>query len=74
MASETLNEYRGMSGEQLHEHEEELRTKLFKLKTTASTEKVKDVSQFQKIKKDIARLKTIQREQELKKQNAKAQA
>jgi large subunit ribosomal protein L29 len=63
--SETLKEFRKMAKDQLAEREQELRTELFKLKTTNATEKVKDVSQFRKIKKDIARIKTIQRQQEI---------
>ena len=66
MATEALKEFRKMAKDQLAEREQELRNELFKLKTTNATEKVKDVSQFRKIKKDIARIKTIQREQENK--------
>jgi large subunit ribosomal protein L29 len=64
MATETLKEFRKMAKDQLAEREQELRTELFKLRTTNATEKVKDSSQFRKIKKDIARIKTIQRQQE----------
>jgi len=67
MATEALKEFRKMAKDQLAEREQELRNELFKLKTTNATEKVKDVSQFRKIKKDIARIKTIQREQETNK-------
>jgi large subunit ribosomal protein L29 len=66
MATETLKEFRKMAKDQLAEREQELRTELFKLRTTNATEKVKDNSQFRKIKKDIARIKTIQRQQETK--------
>jgi len=66
MATETLKEFRKMAKDQLAEREQELRTELFKLRTTNATEKVKDNSQFRKIKKDIARIKTLQREQETK--------
>jgi large subunit ribosomal protein L29 len=67
MATETLKEFRKMAKDQLAEREQELRTELFKLRTTNATEKVKDSSQFRKIKKDIARIKTIQRQQETNK-------
>jgi large subunit ribosomal protein L29 len=70
MATESLKEYRKMAPDQLKEKEQELRTELFKLRTTGATEKVKDSSQFKKVKKDIARVLTIQRQNELK--NAKA--
>jgi len=70
MASESLKEYLKMAPDQLKEKEQELRTELFKLRTNGATEKVKDSSQFKKVKKDIARIKTVQRQHELK--NAKA--
>lgn len=38
-----------------------LRSKLFKLRTQMTTEKVEDTSQFRKIRKDIARLETARR-------------
>ena len=44
----------------LKEREADLRKQLFDLKTRNSSEKVKDTSQFRKIKKDIARLLTLQ--------------
>ncbi len=59
MASETLKEFRKMAPDQLRVREQELREELFKLKTQSATEKVKDVSQFRKIKKDIARILTL---------------
>jgi large subunit ribosomal protein L29 len=66
MATETLKEVRKMAPDQLAKHEEELRDELFKLKTRSATEKVKDLSQFKKLKKDIARVLTIRREAEIK--------
>ena len=38
-----------------------LRSKLFKLRTQMTTEKVEDTSQFRKIRQDIARLETARR-------------
>ena len=67
MATEALKEYRKMATDQLKEREQELRTELFKLRTTSATEKVKDTSKFQKVKKDIARILTVLRETEMKK-------
>jgi len=72
MATETLKEYRKMANDQLQERERELRQELFKLRTGEATEKVKDTSRFGKIKKDIARIQTILRDQELKTSKAKA--
>jgi ribosomal protein L29 len=69
MASESLKEYRKMAADQLKEKEGELRSELFKVKT--STDKVKDTSKARKTRKEIARILTVQREAELKK-NAKA--
>ena len=70
MATETLKELRKLNEKELVTKESELRTELFKLRTGEVTEKVKDTSKFQKIKKDIARIKTILRESELKKSKA----
>ena len=72
MATETLKEFRKMAPDLLKEKEQELRTELFKLRTSGATEKVKDSSQFRKVKKDIARILTILREQQLKNAPAKA--
>jgi large subunit ribosomal protein L29 len=72
MATETLQEFRKMGSDQLKEREQELRTELFKLRTGGATEKVKDTTKAGKIKKDIARILTIQREQELKNKTTKA--
>lgn len=73
MATETLKEYRKMPNDELKHKEEELRLELFKLRTGGATEKVKDTSKVGKKKKDIARIKTILREQEIK-TSQKAQA
>ena len=66
MATETLKEYRKMAHDELAHKEQELREALFKLRTGGATEKVKDTSKAGKLKKDIARIKTLLREQELK--------
>ena len=70
MATETLKEFRKMATDQLKAREEELRSELFKLRTGGTTEKVKDTARSGKIKKDIARILTILRAQELKKAQA----
>ena len=73
MATETLKDYRKMAKDELVNKEAELRGELFKLRTGGATEKVKDTSRAGKIKKDIARIKTILHEQEIKNsQQAKA--
>ena len=63
MATDTLKEFRKMAKDQLQEREQELRTELFKLHTGGVTEKVKDTSKFRKVKKDIARIQTLLRQQ-----------
>ena len=49
-----------LSGEELEIEIDNLRKKLFELKTQSVTEKIQDTSQFKKIRKDIARLLTEQ--------------
>ena len=71
MPNEALKEFRQMSPEQLTTREDELRTELFKLRTGAATEKVKDSSKTGKIKKNIARILTLRR---MKSQDSKAKA
>jgi len=57
---------RGMSDEQLGLTLRETAEHLFKLRFQSETEKVKDPSEIQKARQEIARIKTIQRERELK--------
>lgn len=66
--TETIKEFRGMADDQLNERLGNLRVELFKLREKNASEKVKDVSQFNKLRKDIARIET------LKSQRAKAAA
>lgn len=47
-----------LSEEELDLEVERLRRRMFELRTQAVTEKIQDISQFKKIKKDIARLLT----------------
>jgi large subunit ribosomal protein L29 len=67
MPTETLKEFRKMATDELQQREQELRSELYKLRTGGAIEKVKDTSTFRKIKKDIARVQTLLREQELNK-------
>jgi len=46
-------------------------TKLFDLRTQTTTEKVEDTSQFKKLRKDIARLKTEARARQIKASSGK---
>ncbi|HVT80793.1 MAG TPA: 50S ribosomal protein L29 [Phycisphaerae bacterium] len=72
MATETLKEFRKMATDQLKSREEELRKELFGLRTGGAAEKVKDTTKAGKLKKDIARIKTILRQQELEASRKKA--
>jgi len=63
----SVKEFRNLDATQLKEKEAELRKVLFELKTQSATEKVKDISQFKKTRKDIARVQTLRRQSELSK-------
>ena len=59
------SEYRQMSGEQLTHELRQLIEELFRLTVQAATERLDAPSNLRKLRRDIARIKTIQREQEL---------
>jgi large subunit ribosomal protein L29 len=63
-------EYRGMSDEQLDLSLKEVLKNLFHLRIQSATDRLETPSEMRKAKKEIARLKTIQRERELAKQRA----
>ncbi len=56
------SEMRDKNAEELLELETELRDQLVKLSVAKATQRANNTSQFQRIKKDIARVLTIQRE------------
>lgn len=58
----TPKEARKLSVEEIDIEVGNLRKKLHELRTQAVTEKIQDVSQFGKIRKDVARLLTVRRE------------
>ena len=58
-------EVRKLSDEELGVELGNLRAKLFKLRSQAVTEKIEDLSQFGKVRRDIARLRTEIRAREL---------
>ena len=64
----SLKEFRELDAKQLKEREAELRQGIFKLREQAATEKVKDTSQFRKLRQDLARVMTLQRQRELAEQ------
>ena len=59
------SEYRQMSDEQLTHELRQLIEELFRLTVQAATERLDAPSNLRKIIRDIARIKTIQREREL---------
>jgi large subunit ribosomal protein L29 len=60
-------EYRGMSDEQLALSLKDLVKNLFHLRFQSATERLETPSEIRKAKREIARIKTIQRERELQK-------
>jgi large subunit ribosomal protein L29 len=58
----TGQEARDMTDEKLGAELADLRRRLFSLRTQTVTEKVEDNSQFRKVRRDIARLLTVQKE------------
>jgi large subunit ribosomal protein L29 len=60
-----LDELKTLNADQLTAKDQELRTELFKLRTNNTSEKVKDISKFKKLRKDIARVQTLKRQHEL---------
>jgi large subunit ribosomal protein L29 len=61
-------EYRGMSDEQLSLSLKDLVKNLFHLRFQSATERLETPSEIRKAKREIARIKTIQRQRELQKQ------
>ena len=59
-------EIRELRAEELYDKLEELEKQLFGLRSQAVTEKLENVMAVKNVKRDIARVKTIMREIELK--------
>jgi len=59
------SEFREMNPDELVDELATLQRKLFDIRTQAVTEKLEDPTQLTKARRNIARLKTILREQEL---------
>ena len=60
------SEIRDMRSEELRDTLEKLQKQLFELHSQAVTEKIQNSMAIRNLKRDIARIKTIIREQELK--------
>ncbi len=61
-------EVQKLTGEEIVVEIDRLQRRLYDLRTQTVTEKIEDPSQFGKVRKDIARLKTEQRARELNEQ------
>jgi len=67
-----MTEIRKLPGDQVDAELDRLQRRLFDLRCQAVTEKIEDPSQFRKIKRDIARLKTEQHARITAKDSARA--
>jgi len=65
-----LNDYRGMSDEQLSLTLKDTEKHLFQLRFQSATDRLETPSEIRKARKEIARLRTIQRHRELTKLKA----
>ena len=61
-----MHELREMSDQQLLDVLRDVNQRLFRLRFQAATEKLDAPSEMRKLRKDIARIKTLQRQRELK--------
>ena len=64
------NKVREMSEVELNNELANLKAQLFKLRFQSATNQLDNPLQIKSVRKDIARIKTILRERELKEQNA----
>ena len=64
------NKVREMSEVELNNELSNLKAQLFKLRFQSATNQLDNPLQIKSVRKDIARIKTILRERELKEQNA----
>src|SRR3954470_9031167 len=60
-----MKEFRGMSGEQLTLTLKDIEKHLFQLRFQSATDRLETPSEIRKAKRDIARIRTLQREKEL---------
>jgi len=59
-------EYRGMTDDQLGVTLRDLTKNLFHLRFQSATDRLETPSEIRKVKRDVARIKTIQREREIR--------
>jgi large subunit ribosomal protein L29 len=60
------SEIRDKNAEELAQLENDLRDQLVKLSVAKATQRATNTAQFQRIKKDIARVLTVQRERQMR--------
>ena len=72
MAKTKTSDYRGMSGEQLELTMRELEKNLFHLRFQSATDRLETPSEIKKAKREVARIRTIQRERQLAREKAAA--
>jgi large subunit ribosomal protein L29 len=60
-------EYRGLSDDELANHLRDVQKQMFELRFQSATDRLETPSQLRKARKEIARIKTLQRERELTK-------
>ena len=60
------NKFRDMTNDALAAQEKELKSELFNLRFQLATGQLQNTSAIQRVKRDIARMKTIIRQRELK--------
>lgn len=68
MKGTKMSEYRGMSDEQVQLVLADLEKNLFHLRFQSATDRLETPSEMRKAKREIARIKTVQRERELAKE------
>ena len=68
MKGPKMSEYRGMSDEQLELSLRDLEKNLFHLRFQSATDRLETPSEIRKAKREIARVKTVQRQRELVKE------
>lgn len=61
-----VNDIREMTDQELAKEEKDLKSELFKLRFQLATNQLDDAMKIKKVKRNIARVKTIIRERELK--------
>jgi large subunit ribosomal protein L29 len=60
-------EYRGLSDDEMANHLRDVQKQMFELRFQSATDRLETPSQLRKARKEIARIKTLQRERELTK-------